>query len=115
MTDKTRIFGSAVANSAILGTLLLAMFSTSIASAQITVSPTTLNYKTELYTTSTPKSVVVTNTGPAAVSFGAATISGADAGGFAIATDTCSNHTIAPLKKCKIGVSFSATQPIGTT
>lgn len=88
---------------------------TALATAQISISPTTLSYKNELYTTSVPKPVVVTNTGASAVSFGSATLSGIDAGDFDTPTDTCSNHTIQPNKKCKIAVTFSATQPVGTT
>ena len=87
----------------------------SFATAQISVSPSTITYKTELYTTSSAKFVTVTNTGATAINFGAATISGTDAGDYATGTDMCSNHTIAPLKKCRIGVTFSPIQTIGTT
>lgn len=105
------LFDKAFAAKLAAGVMLMGSF----AAAQITTSPSTLTYKTELYTTSLAKYVIVTNTSGAAISFGAASISGNDAGDFATAGDTCSNHTIAPLKKCKVGVEFSATLSIGST
>lgn len=106
---------SAIRTKLLLGVVFNAALLASVASAQISTSPSTLSYKTELYATSLAKYVFVTNTGTAAVSFGAASIDGADAGDFATIGDTCSNHTIAPLKKCKVGVDFSATLSIGST
>lgn len=109
------MFASTIRITLFLKLLACAAILASLASAQISTSPTSLSYKTELYATSLAKYVFVTNTSSAAISFGSASISGNDAGDFATATDTCSNHTIAPLKKCKVGVEFSATLPIGST
>ena len=81
---------------------------------QITVSPSALTYNAVMFKTSNPKSVLVTNSGSAAITFGTASVSGADAGDFAVSTDTCSNHTIAPLKRCKIALKFSALLPVGS-
>jgi hypothetical protein len=98
-----------------LSTTLFAVLATVTSAAQIGVSPSTLSYRQEMFTTSEPKSLLVTNSGVAAITFGPTSISGTDAGDFAIATDSCANHTIAPLKRCQITLAFSATQAVGST
>lgn len=98
-----------------LSAALFAVLATTSSTAQIGVSPSTLSYRQVEFTTSGPKTLLVTNSGPAAITFGPASFSGTDAGDFDIATDSCSNHTILPLKKCKIRVTFSATLPVGST
>jgi hypothetical protein len=98
-----------------LGTVLFAVLATASSTAQIVVSPSMLSYRQVEFTTSNPKALMVTNSGLAAITFGAASISGTDAGDFDIAADSCSNHTILPLKNCKITLTFSATQPVGST
>jgi hypothetical protein len=115
MTNKKRSSKPAVAGSAILGALLLALFTTSAASAQISVSPTTLSFKVPQYVTSAAKSVLVTNIGTASITFGDTSFDGLDAGDFNSTSDSCSLHTIAPNKKCKISIAFTASASGGTT
>ena len=98
----------------ILRAALFTLLAATTLTAQITVTPSALLYKATEFTTSSPKNVLVTNTGAAAITFGAGTIIGTDAGDFGASSDTCSNHTIAPGKNCKIGLTFSATQPVGS-
>jgi hypothetical protein len=115
MTKKQHASKSAVAGSAILGALLLAFFTTSTASAQISVSPTTLSFKVPQYVTSAAKSVLVTNIGTTPITFGDSSFNGPDAGDFNSTFDSCSLHTIAPNKKCKVSIAFTASAPGGTT
>ncbi len=115
MTNKKRSSKPAVAGSAILGVLLLALFTTSAASAQISVSTTTLSSKVPQYVTSAAKSVLVTNIGTAPITFGDTSFDGTDAGDFNSTTDSCSLHTIAPNKKCKISIAFTASATAGST
>jgi hypothetical protein len=95
----------------VTGAILLA----SAASAQITISTTTLNYKVPQYITSPAKSVLVTNAGTTPITFGEISFSGADAGDFDSTIDSCSLHTIAATKKCRISITFYASAPGGTT
>jgi P pilus assembly chaperone PapD len=115
MPNRSRSSKSAVTGSAIISALLLALFSTSVASAQILVAPTALSFKVPQYVTSAAKSVAVTNTGTAPIVLGQISFAGADAGDFAATKDSCSLHTIAPFKKCTVSIAFSASAPKGTT
>ena len=58
-------------------------------------------------TTSGAQTVTVTNTGAAAITVGAPTITGANAAEFAVATNTCA--AVAPGGTCSIGVTFKPT------
>jgi len=95
--------------------VLLALFSASVASAQISVSHTALSFTVPEYVTSPAKSVTVTNVGTAPITFGQTSFAGADAGDFESTKDSCSLHTIAPSKKCMISIAFTASAPGGTT
>jgi len=59
--------------------------------------------------------VLVTNIGTAPITFGETSFDGLDAGDFNSTTDSCSLHTIAPNKKCKISIAFSASATGGST
>jgi hypothetical protein len=93
---------------------VFAIFVAASATAQISVSTTTLSFNVPQYVTSAAKSVIVTNIGTAAVTFGATSFGGTDAGDFNSTLDSCSLHTIAPSKKCKISIAFSASAAGGT-
>ena len=60
-------------------------------------------------TQSSALSVVITNTGTADLTFGpgAVTLSGANAGDYAISSDTCSGATITPNSTCTVGAVFT--------
>ena len=115
MTNKRLSSKSAVTGSALRAALLLASFTTAAASAQISVSPTTVSFKVPQYVTSAAKSVLVTNIGTSSITFGQTSFAGPDAGDFNSTSDSCSLHTIAPTKKCKISIAFSASAIGGTT
>jgi hypothetical protein len=115
MPNKNRLSKPGVTGAAMVCTLLLALFSTSVASAQISVSHAALSFTVPRYVTSAAKSVVVTNVGTAPITFGQTSFAGADAGDFESTKDSCSRHTIAPLKKCTIAIAFTASAPGGTT
>jgi hypothetical protein len=118
MRKKKPSFKSAVAGSTIVCALLLALFTTSATSyakAQISVAPTTLTFKVPQYVTSAAKSILVSNIGTASITFGDISFDGADAGDFNSTSDSCSLHTIAPNKKCKISIAFSASASGGAT
>jgi len=110
---RNRLTRWAVAGLSFMGLLVLA--SPSSAKAQISVSHTSLSFTTPQYATSTPKSLLVTNTGASSITFGQISFSGTDAGDFASTSDSCSLHTIAVGKKCKVSIAFSATASRGTT
>jgi hypothetical protein len=62
------------------------------------------------------KTLTVTNTSGAAITFGTTTYNGANSGDFAALTDSCGNHTIQPAKTCHVKIQFSPDQleAIGT-
>jgi hypothetical protein len=96
-------------------TAILAVLIAASSAAQISVSTTTLSFNVPQYVTSGPKAVVVTNIGAAPVTFGETSFAGTDAGDFNTTLDSCSLHTIAPNKKCKLLVEFSASAVGGST
>jgi hypothetical protein len=61
-----------------------------------------------------PLTVVVTDTGTAAAHVGAASITGAGAGDYAVSSDTCTGTTIAISASCSVSVRFTPTS-IGTS
>jgi hypothetical protein len=71
-----------------LSTALFAVLATASSAAQVGVSPSALSYNQVEFTTSNPKTLLVINSGPAAITFGPASFSGTDAGDFDIATDS---------------------------
>jgi hypothetical protein len=96
-------------------TALFAVLAAANSWAQISVSTTTLSFNVPQYVTSASKAVLVTNIGTAPVTFGDISFSGTDAGDFNSTLDSCSLHTIAPSKKCKISIAFSASAVGGST
>jgi len=99
----------------IMRTALLWAFAAAASSAQISVSTTALAFNVPQYVTSASKAVVVTNIGAAPVTFGDTSFAGTDAGDFNSTLDSCALHTIAPSKKCRIAIAFSASASGGST
>ena len=99
----------------IMRTALLWAFAAATSSAQISVSTTALSFNVPQYVTSASKAVVVTNIGAAPVTFGDTSFAGTDAGDFNSTLDSCALHTIAPSKKCRIAIAFSASASGGST
>jgi hypothetical protein len=99
----------------IVRTLLFAVLGPASMTAQISVSTTTLSFKVPQYVTSAARSVIVTNIGAAPVIFGDTSFAGTDAGDFNSTVDSCASHTIAPSKKCKISIAFTASAAGGST
>jgi hypothetical protein len=99
----------------IMRTALFAALVAASSSAQISVSATALSFNVPQYVTSAAKSVLVTNIGTAPVTFGDISFAGTDAGDFNSTLDSCALHTIAPSRKCKISVAFSASAVGGST
>lgn len=64
---------------------------------------------TELGSASGPQTVTVTNTGTAALTFGASAVSitGTDAADFALSNDQCSNLSVAASGTCTVDVTFT--------
>jgi uncharacterized repeat protein (TIGR03803 family) len=72
----------------------------------VTLSPTWLSFgNVVIDTTSTAKTVTLTNSGTATLNISSITVSG----GFAIFANTC-GATLAPGKKCKVSITFTPTQ-----
>jgi hypothetical protein len=57
--------------------------------------------------TSAQKNVTVTNTGDAALTFGAVDLSGRDSADYAIVANGCAGRSLAPRATCSVGVTFS--------
>lgn len=83
--------------------------------AQISVSTTTLSFNVPQYVTSVSKAVLVTNIGATPVTFDDTSFAGTDAGDFNSTLDSCALHTIAPSKRCRISIAFTASAPGGST
>ena len=75
------------------------------------VNPPVLGFGNQpLGIASAGQDVTVTNTGTAALTSLVVSISGTDAGDFAVLADNCTGSTLAPLASCTITVSFTAGQ-----
>jgi Abnormal spindle-like microcephaly-assoc'd, ASPM-SPD-2-Hydin len=59
--------------------------------------------------TSAPMTVTVTNSGNAALNISAVAITGANAGDFAVATNTCTSGAIAATASCTVSITFTPT------
>jgi hypothetical protein len=72
--------------------------------------PAALTYGDQLATTaSSEQTTTITNRGTLGITLAAGTITGANAGDFAITSDTCSGKTLAPGAVCSAGVTFTPT------
>lgn len=79
-------------------------------STPLVVSPSALVFGDQpLGSTSADETATVTVTGTAAVAFDSVTLGGANAGDFAISSDTCSVKSIAAGGTCAVKVTFSPT------
>ncbi len=74
------------------------------------VSATSISFGNQVHgTTSTAQSVTLTSTGNAALTVTSVTIGGANAGDFALASNTCSGQSIAVGATCSVAVTFTPT------
>jgi YVTN family beta-propeller protein len=82
----------------------------SAAVANVTVDASNLDFGSQgLQIPSQPMTVTVTSTGSAAVSFGVSTLTGANAGDFAIAADGCAGALLSNGGTCQVSVTFVPT------
>ncbi len=58
-------------------------------------------------TTSAPATLSVTNAGDASLIIGSVTLTGTNAGDFALSGDTCTGATLAPLASCTVAATFT--------
>ena len=80
------------------------------------VAPTTILYsKVVQGTTSTPQTVTLTSSGTGAVTIGAVSLTGSDAGKFSITSDGCSGKIIAPSSSCTVDIVFTPTSATAVT
>ena len=74
----------------------------------VSFSPTGVTFANQaLNTTSAAQTETVTNSGNANLIFTTVTISGTNAGDFAISADTCASATITPTNDCTVSVTFT--------
>jgi streptogramin lyase len=87
-----------------------------IGSIGVTVPETTLNTPVLNFgfaTTSTVRTLGVTNTGDGPLHIMAATVAGPDHASFSVTTDTCSGHIVAVQSRCNIEVAFQPQGAVG--
>ncbi len=80
--------------------------------AKAAFSPSAVSFTDQVVnTTSTARTVTVTNSGSGNLIFGASAVatSGTNAADFKLATDSCSNTTVAPNGTCSVSVTFGPT------
>jgi hypothetical protein len=74
----------------------------------VSFSSTSVSFSNQsLNTTSAAQTETVTNSGNASLIFTTDTISGTNAGDFAISADTCANATVTPTNNCTLSVTFT--------
>jgi hypothetical protein len=76
--------------------------------AQVTTDPMTIGRLTTFGGGSADASVTVTNSGPASVALGAATVSGPAAGDWHVTTNACDGQSLAPGEDCSVTVTFTS-------
>ncbi|MBB5870823.1 hypothetical protein F4553_004202 [Allocatelliglobosispora scoriae] len=77
---------------------------------QLTITPGSLDFgMNELGEQSAPSQLTVKSTGALAVTFGSATLEGAQPGSFVILSDTCSGQTVNPGSTCVLEVAAKPT------
>jgi cysteine-rich repeat protein len=75
----------------------------------ISVDPTSLDFKQVIVGGSSTKTVKVSNTGSGTLTIGTITITGTNANQFSKLNDNCSGKTITPSSSCTVDVKFSPT------
>ena len=100
-----------VATNAQSGTLTATLDGTGLAPGALTLSPGSLAFDTTATgASSAPKSVSVTNTGGAPVTFGSATIAGTNTSDFSIGSGNTCTGTLAANASCTVPVIFNPVQ-----